>query len=62
MTSYHQLAADQGDAPAQYNLAVIYGKGTGTLQDSTKAAQFLKLACDQGYQPARVALDHIAAM
>ena len=36
------------------------GKGTEVPQDRTKGVWFLKLAADQGYQPARDLLVHLA--
>ena len=49
----YQLAADQGNATGQYNLALMYYNGTGVARDPTKAVQLLKLAAKQGYQLAR---------
>jgi TPR repeat protein len=42
------LAAEQGDASAQFNLGMMYAKGEGVLQDHTKAAKWWKLAAKQG--------------
>ena len=50
---WHQLAADQGLAQAQFNLGGMYHKGTEVPQDLTKAACLFKLASDHGHQPAR---------
>ena len=47
-----RLAADQGDANAQCQLAGMYYYGDGVPPDLSKAAQLLKLACDQGNQNA----------
>jgi len=49
---WFRLAADQGYAVAQYNLAIGYANGMGVPQDSTKAAQWYHLASDRGYGPA----------
>ena len=46
---------------AQVNLAAMHLGGTGVRQDLTKAARLLKLAADQGDQPARDALGHLTA-
>ena len=43
-----QLAADQGDAQAQFNLGVMIAKGRGTAASQTVAKQWLQLAADQG--------------
>ena len=51
-----QLAADQGLAQAQQNLAAMHLRGTGVPQDYTEAVRLLKLAADQGFQPAQDAL------
>ena len=45
---YYRLAADQGDAVAQRDLAGIYFHGDGVAQDYTRAAALFKLAADQG--------------
>ena len=51
----HRLA-EQGDAGAQFNLAVLYGSGQGVPQDWAEAARWLRLAADQGHAPAQSAL------
>ena len=43
-----RLAADQGDATAQYNLGVMYAKGKGVPQDHAEAVKWYRLAADQG--------------
>ena len=46
---YFRLAADQGDASAQCNLATFYTAGSGGLQRNYReAARLHKLAADQG--------------
>ena len=42
------LAADQGDADAQYNLGWMYYNGDGVTQDYTEALKLYRLAADQG--------------
>jgi hypothetical protein len=42
------LAAEQGDALAQYNLGVMYAKGQGVVQDYKEAAKWYRLAAEQG--------------
>jgi uncharacterized protein len=45
--------AAQGDANAQFNLAVMYGKGDGVNQDTAEAATWYEKAAEQGYAPAQ---------
>jgi TPR repeat protein len=53
----YKLAADQGDALAQVNLAVFYEIGSGGLQkDDREAARLYRLAADQGNALAQVSL------
>jgi uncharacterized protein len=40
--------ADQGDALAQFNLGVMYGKGQGVPQDYAEAVRWYRKAADQG--------------
>ena len=42
------MAANQGDAAAQYNLGVCYYNGEGVTKDIKEAARLFKLAADQG--------------
>ena len=49
-----KLAADQGDAEAQFNLGVFYEQGLGGLpQDDGEAARYYRLAADRGFAPAK---------
>ena len=48
--------AEQGDAVAQFNLAVLYGSGESVPQDWAEAARWLRRAADQGHAPAQSAL------
>jgi TPR repeat protein len=51
---FTKLAADQGYAPAQFNLAEMYYCGEGNLpKDLIEAVHLFKLAADQGYAPAQ---------
>ena len=43
-----QALANQGDAEAQYELALMYAKGRGVPQDFTKAAGWYRKAAEQG--------------
>jgi uncharacterized protein len=45
--------AAQGDANAEFNLAVMYSKGDGVNQDTAKAATWYEKAAAQGYGPAQ---------
>ena len=47
------LAAEQGDAVAQYNLGTMYAKGEGVIQDYQTAAKWFRLAAEQGYAAAQ---------
>jgi hypothetical protein len=44
----YRLAADQGNADAQYRLGMMYMEGTGVGRDLVEAARLLRLAADQG--------------
>ncbi len=46
-------AADQGNAPAQHNLGVMYDTGLGVAQDYAQAAQWFRKAADQGFAQAQ---------
>ena len=48
----HQAAAEQGDAEAQYSLAVLYANGEGVEQDSEAAARWFHAAAEQGNEGA----------
>jgi uncharacterized protein len=48
--------ADQGDATAQYNLGVMYGKGQGVPQDDAEAVKWYRKAADQGLAAAQYTL------
>ena len=45
---WYRLAAEQGEASAQYNLGVRYDRGLGVLQDHAEAARWYRLAAEQG--------------
>jgi len=45
---WYRLAADQGNASAQYNLGVMYRRGDGVPQDYAEAIRWYRLAADQG--------------
>jgi TPR repeat protein len=45
---YFELAAEQGDADAQYLLGNMYLNGQGAKQDCAKAKEYFELAAEQG--------------
>ena len=45
--------ADQGIAPAQYNLGLCYAHGTGVAQDDEEAVKWYRKAADQGLADAQ---------
>ena len=50
------VQANQGDAEAQYSLAVMYDDGEGVDEDSSKAIEWLKKSANQGYAKAQYEL------
>ncbi len=42
--------AEQGDATAQFNLGILYGKGQGVLQDYVQAHMWASLAATQNHE------------
>jgi len=51
-----RLAADQGNARAQNNLACMYRDGEGVTQDNGKAVRLFRLAAAQSHPLAQCAL------
>jgi hypothetical protein len=49
----YQLAANQGDAGAQFGLGLCYAKGKGVVKDEKKAAELFQLAANQGLATAQ---------
>jgi len=49
-------AAQQGDAKAQFNLAVRYAKGEGVAQDKKEAVYWYRQSAEQGFAVAQLAL------
>jgi uncharacterized protein len=45
---WYRLAAEQGNAAAQFNLGVMYNEGEGVLENYKTAAKWYKLAAEQG--------------
>ena len=52
MRLYRQLA-DQGNGNAQFSLGTIYEKGRGVAQDCAEAANWYRLAANQGHPTAQ---------
>ena len=48
--------AEQGHAPAQTSLGVMYGKGQGVRQNHKTAVKWYRLAAEQGYIAAQASL------
>ena len=55
-----RLASEQGDATAQFNLAWLYYKGDGVVQDYHEAHKWWNLAAAQGAENARKNRDMVA--
>jgi uncharacterized protein len=55
--NWYRKAADQGYAPAQYSLGLLFQqKESGIMKDDAQAAAWLRKAADQGNAPAESAL------
>ncbi len=50
---YYDLAAEQGYAPAQYELGIYYEKGIGIERNESEAFNFYSLAAKQNHAPAQ---------
>jgi TPR repeat protein len=50
---YYRLAAEQGNAGAEANLAFMYRRGRGATQDYSEALKWYRLAAQQGDWPAQ---------
>ena len=46
---WYRLAAEQGDAKAQYYLGAMYDKGQGVPQDHKEAVKWHRLSAEQGF-------------
>jgi TPR repeat protein len=55
-------AAEQDDAPAQYNLGNSYANGEGVAKDTIEAAKWYRKAADQGHAEAAESLDSLNRM
>ena len=52
----YRLAAEQGDAEAQYRLALMYEQGEGVPENNKQAVKWYRLAAEQGYVEAQYEL------
>ena len=50
---WYRMAAEQGNAAAQYSLAVMYTSGRGVIEDDAEAVKWYRLAAEQGYAAAQ---------
>ena len=50
---WYQVAAEQGDASAQFNLGLMYEYGRGVPQNYSEAVKWYRLAAEQGDASAR---------
>jgi len=48
-----RASAEQGDAEAQYNLAMVYDRGVGVETDGSEALKWYRQAAEQGYAKAQ---------
>ena len=53
---WYALAAEQGDADAQFNLGVMYHQGQGVLENDETAVKWYTLAAQQGLAEAQANL------
>ena len=56
-----RLAAEQGDASAQFNLGFMYATGEGVPQDYQEALKWYRLAAEQGHAQAQYNLGFMYA-
>ena len=53
------LAAEQGYAPAQYNLGVMYANGEGVAKNDEQAVKWYRKAAEQGDEDAKKLLEKL---
>jgi Sel1 repeat len=46
-------AAEQGDAKAEYNLGIIYGRGQGVPPDQSESTKWIRKSAQKGYAAAQ---------
>ena len=56
---WYRMAADQGDAQAQYNIGVMYYGGQGVPQNTSEALRWLHKAQAQGFYMAKQRIELI---
>jgi hypothetical protein len=49
----YRTSAEQGNAEAQYNLAMLYDRGLGVERDDAEALKWYRKAAEQGYAKAQ---------
>jgi len=59
---WYRLAAEQGDADAQFNLGGMYGNGQGVIQDNVYAHMWSNIAASSGHKSAVKNRDIIAGI
>ena len=57
---WYTLAAEQGNADAQYSLGTMYQKGHGVLQDHARAYMWFNLSLSRGHDVAFKVRDIVA--
>jgi len=57
---WYKLAAKQGNAPAQYNLGLMYAMGTGVIKDNVYAHMWWNIAASSGHKNATKNRDIVA--
>ncbi len=55
----YRLAAEQGNAYAQFNLGFMYDNGQGVPKDYKTAVKWYRLAAKQRYAPAQYNLERL---
>jgi len=58
---WYRLAADQGNATAQFNLGVMSAKGEGAPKNFVEAYKWLTIAAARGYSDAAKSRDTVRA-
>jgi TPR repeat protein len=61
VVKWFELAAEQGEKVAQFNLGTMYDQGVGVTQDYAEAAAWFRLAAEQGYDEAQFNLGFMYA-
>ena len=56
---WYRMAAEQGNAPAQFSLGFMYANGEGVPEDYVRAYAWYNLSAAQGLEPAVKAKDRL---